>query len=157
MKTLFKLITLSAVAVVAYKAYEQSKKRKEEKEVNDTITIETPKFDLPKLESISKLDDALVQSYKVQTKVMMDSYPSNQMIDIVHTITFNDKEPLDKFCEYLKKSNIEYKINGDNLSINLTNTINTDVQEAFNTIIKVAEMTVENDGVYQGWVFENLK
>ena len=45
----------------------------------------------------------------------------------------------------------------DNLSINLKETIHTDVQEAFNHIIKIADMSSENNGLYHGWVFENLK
>ena len=45
----------------------------------------------------------------------------------------------------------------DNLSINLKYTIMTDVQEAFNSIIKVAELSLDYQGIYQGWVFENLK
>ncbi len=157
MKTLLKLITLSAAAVVAYKVYESNKKRKEENDVKDIVTIETPTQVLPKLLVESKLDDSLIQSYKVQSKVMMDSYPSNQSIDIVHTITFIDTENLKKFAEYLKQSNIHHDINMDNLSINLKITIQTDVQEAFNSIIKFAELGLEYNGIYQGWVFENLK
>lgn len=157
MKTLLKLITLSAAAVVAYKVYESNKKRKEENDVKDIVTIETPTQVLPKLLVESKLDDSLIQSYKVQSKVMMDSYPSNQSIDIVHTITFIDTENLKKFAKYLKQSNIHHDINMDNLSINLKITIQTDVQEAFNSIIKFAELGLEYNGIYQGWVFENLK
>ena len=157
MKTLLKLITLSAAAVVAYKVYESNKKRKEENDVKDIVTIETPTQVLPKLLVESKLDDSLIQSYKVQSKVMMDSYPSNQSIDIVHTITFIDTDNLKKFTEYLKQSNIHHDINMDNLSINLKITIQTDVQEAFNSIIKFAEMSLDYHGIYQGWVFENLK
>ena len=157
MKTLLKLITLSAAAVVAYKVYESNKKRKEENDVKDIVTIETPTQVLPKLLVESKLDDSLIQSYKVQSKVMMDSYLSNQSIDIVHTITFIDTDNLKKFTEYLKQSNIHHDINMDNLSINLKITIQTDVQEAFNSIIKFAEMSLDYHGIYQGWVFENLK
>ena len=157
MKTLLKLITLSAAAVVAYKVYESNKKRKEENDVKDIVTIETPTQVLPKLLVESKLDDSLIQSYKVQSKVMMDSYPSNQSIDIVHTITFIDTDNLKKFTKYLKQSNLHHDINMENLSINLKLTIQTDVQEAFNSIIKFAEMSLDYHGIYQGWVFENLK
>ncbi len=157
MKTLLKLITLSAAAVVAYKVYESSKKRIEEKDVKDFVTIETPTQVLPELLAKSNLDDSLIQSYKVQSKVMMDSYPSNHSIDIVHTITFIDSENLKKFAKYLKQSNIHHEVNMDNLSINLKITIQTDVQEAFNSIIKFAEMSLDYHGIYQGWVFENLK
>ena len=75
MKTLLKLITLSAAAVVAYKVYESNKKRKEEKDASEIVTIDTPSQGLPELLVESKLDDSLIQSYKVQSKVMMDSYP----------------------------------------------------------------------------------
>ena len=88
---------------------------------------------------------------------MMDSYPSDHSIDIVHTVTFETLEKLNEFSNLLKQSNFSFKINDDNLSINLRSTIKTDVQEAFNSIIKVAEMSLENGGIYQGWVFENLK
>lgn len=154
MKTLIKLITLSAAAMLAYKAYENNKKKKEVKEV---VEIEIPMVVLPKLNGESKLDDALIQSFKVQSKVMMDSYPSNGLIDIVHTITFIDIDQLNKYAEYLKQQNCKPVINTDNLSINLRNTIKTDAQEAFNEIIKVAESTLDFHGIYQGWVFENLK
>lgn len=157
MKTLLKLITLSAAAVVAYKVYESSKKRIEEKDLKDIVTIETPTQVLPDLLVESKLDDSLIQSYKVQSKVMMDSYPLNHSIDIVHTITFIDTDNLKKFTKYVKQSNLNHDINMDNLSINLKITIQTDVQEAFNSIIKFAEMSLDYHGIYQGWVFENLK
>ena len=155
MKTLLKLVTLSVAAAVAYKVYEQNKKKQEDAKV--IVPIERKSSDLPELNIETKLDSGLIKSYKVQAKVMMDSYPSNQSIDIVHTITFIDTENLKKFAEYLKQSNIHHDINMDNLSINLKETIHTDVQEAFNHIIKIADMSSENNGLYQGWVFENLK
>ena len=157
MKTLFKLITLSAAAVVAYKVYEKNKKKKEELEIKEVFISETPEQVLPILLAKSKLEDALIQSYRVQSKVMMDSYPSNQMIDIVHSIIFKSIDNLNQFSNLLEPFNFSYEINEDNLSINLRGTIKTDVQEAFNSIIKVAEMSLENNGIYQGWVFENLK
>lgn len=157
MKTLFKLITLSAAAVVAYKVYEKNKKKKEEQEIKEVFISETPEQVLPILLAKSKLEDALIQSYRVQSKVMMDSYPSNQMIDIVHSIIFKSIDNLNQFSNLLEPFNFSYEINEDNLSINLRGTIKTDVQEAFNSIIKVAEMSLENNGIYQGWVFENLK
>lgn len=157
MKTLFKLITLSAAAVVAYKVYEKNKKKKEEQEIKEVFISETPEQVLPILLAKSKLEDALIQSYRVQSKVMMDSYPSNQMIDIVHSIIFKSIDNLNQFSNLLEPFNFSYEINEDNLSINLRSTIKTDVQEAFNSIIKVAEMSLENGGIYQGWVFENLK
>lgn len=154
MKTFIKLITLSAAAMLAYKAYENNKKKEEVKEV---VEIETPIIALPKLDGESKLNDALIQSFKVQSKVMMDSYPSNGLIDIVHTIAFIDINQLNKYAEYLKQQNYYPAINTDDLSINLQNTIKTDAQEAFNEIIKVAESTLDYHGIYQGWGFENLK
>ncbi|MHB8096270.1 MAG: hypothetical protein ACYDEI_01270 [Erysipelotrichaceae bacterium] len=157
MKTLLKLITLSAAAVVAYKVYESNKKRKEKKDASEIVTIDTLSQGLPELLVESKLDDSLIQSYKVQSKVMMDSYPSNQIIDIIHTVTFTDTDNLKKFTKYLKQSKVNHDINMDNLSINLKSTIQTDVQEAFNSIIKFAEMSLDYHGIYQGWVFENLK
>jgi len=157
MKTLFKLITLSAAAVVAYKIYDNHKKKKDEQEIKAVYLSETPEQVLPVLMGESNLDDALIQSYKVQSKVMMDSYPSNQIIDIVHSVTFGSTEKLSIFSNLLKQANFSFEINDDNLSINLRSTIKTDVQEAFNSIIKVAEMSLENGGIYQGWVFENLK
>lgn len=157
MKTLFKLITLSAAAVVAYKVYEKNKKKKEEQEIKEVFISETPEQTLPVLQDESKLENTLIQSYRVQSKVMMDSYPSNQMIDIVHSVTFKSIDNLNQFSNLLEPFNFSYEINEDNLSINLRGTIKTDVQEAFNSIIKVAEMSLENNGIYQGWVFENLK
>lgn len=157
MKTLFKLITLSAAAVVAYKVYEKNKKKKEEQEVKEVYLSETPEQTLPVLQGESKLENTLIQSYRVQSKVMMDSYPLDHSIDIVHTVTFETLEKLNEFSNLLKQSNFSFIINDDNLSINLRSTIKTDVQEAFNSIIKVAEMSLENGGIYQGWVFENLK
>lgn len=154
MKTLIKLITLSAAAVLAYKAYEKNKKQTE---IKENIEIDSPKRELPELNGETKLSDALVQSFKVQSKVMMDSYPSDSLIDIVHTISFIDSEQLDKYADYLSQQNINYERNIDDLSINLRNTIKTDSQEAFNEIIKIAESTLDYHGIYQGWVFENLR
>jgi hypothetical protein len=153
MKTLLKLITLSAAAVIAYKAYEKNKKKNEVKEV---VQFDSVVQKLPELLVESKLEDSLIQSFKVQSKVMMDSYPSNHLIDIKHTISFIDIDQLNKYSDYLKQQNFIYEINND-LSINLRHTINTDAQDAFNEIIKVAESTLEYHGIYQGWVFENLK
>lgn len=154
MKTFIKLITLSAAALFAYKAYENNKKKNE---VKEKIKIESPISELPKLSGESKLDDALIQSFRVQSKVMMDAYPSNSLIDIIHTIAFIDNDQLNKYAEYLKQHDYNPVINTDDLSINLQNTIKTDAQEAFNEIIKVAESTLDYHGIYQGWVFENLK
>ena len=105
----------------------------------------------------SKLDDALIQSFKVQAKVMMGIYPINHQIDIVHTICFIDSNQLNNYSEYLKQLNLSPVTNIDDLSINLRHTIKTDAQEAFNEIIKVAQSTLDYHGIYQGWVFENLK
>lgn len=153
MKTLLKLITLSAAAVIAYKAYEKNKKKNEVKEV---VQFDTTVQKLPELVTESKLDESLIQSFKVQSKVMMDAYPSDQLIDIKHTVSFIDSDQLNTYSEYLKQQNYIYEINND-LSINLRHTIKTDAQDAFNEIIKVAESTLEYHGIYQGWVFENLK
>lgn len=154
MKTLLKLITLSAAAVIAYKAYEKNKKNNE---VEEVIKIDQSTQVLPELLEPTKLDEALIRSFKVQSKVMMDSYPSNHEIDIVHTVTFIDSDQLNKFIKYIQELNISHEPNMDNLSINLKYTIMTDVQEAFNSIIKVAELSLDYQGIYQGWVFENLK
>lgn len=154
MKTLLKLITLSAAAVIAYKAYENNKRNNEVKEI---IKIKPQELSLPELNVTSRLDDTLVQSFKVQSKVIMDSYPKNHLIDIIHTICFIDDVQLKKYDKYLSKENNNHENNMDDLSINLRNTINTDAQEAFNDIIKVAESTLDYHGIYQGWVFENLK
>jgi len=153
MKTLLKLITLSAAVVIAYKAYETNKKKNEAKEV---VQFDTTVQKLPELFGDSKLNEALIQSFKVQSKVMMDNYPSDHSIDIMHTISFIDSDQLNTYSEYLKQQNYNYEIN-DDLSINLRYTIETDAQDAFNEIIKVAESTLEYHGIYQGWVFENLK
>jgi hypothetical protein len=154
MKTLLKLITLSAAAVIAYKAYENNKKKNEVREI---IKIEPQELILPELTVTTRLEDALVQSFKVQTKVMIDSYPRDHSIDISHTISFIDDVQLEKYAKYLSKENTNHEKNMDDLSINLRNTIKTDAQEAFNDIIKVAESTLDYHGIYQGWVFENLK
>jgi len=110
MKTLFKLITLSAAAVVAYKVYEKNKKKKEEQEVKEVYLSETPEQTLPVLQGESKLENTLIQSYRVQSKVMMDSYPSDHSIDIVHTVTFETLEKLNEFSNLLKQSNFSFKI-----------------------------------------------
>jgi hypothetical protein len=154
MKTLLKLITLSAAAVIAYKAYENSKKNNE---VKENVKVDTIEQVLPKLVGPTRLNDALVQSFKVQSKVMIDSYPRNHSIDINHTISFIDESQLIKYAKYLSKENINHEKNMDDLSINLRSTIKTDAQEAFNDIIKVAESTLDYHGIYQGWVFENHK
>lgn len=154
MKTLLKLIALSAAAVIAYKAYENSKKNNE---VKETIKIEPQELTLPELTVTSRLDDALVQSFRVQTKVMIDSYPKDHSIDIIHTVCFIDDVQLKKYAKYLSKEKSSHEKNMDDLSINLRSTIKTDAQEAFNDIIKVAESTLDYHGIYQGWVFENLK
>ncbi len=154
MKTLLKLITLSAAAVIAYKAYEKNKKNNE---VNEIINIEPQDLTLPELTITSRLDDALVQNFRVQSKVMMDSYPKDHSIDIIHTVCFIDDVQLKKYAKYLNKEKSNHEKNMDDLSINLRSTIKTDAQEAFNDIIKVAESTLDYHGIYQGWVFENLK
>jgi hypothetical protein len=154
MKTLLKLITLSVAAVIAYKAYENNKKNNEVKEISRTEPIEPV---LPELNSSTRLNDALIQSFKVQSKVMIDSYPKNNSIDIIHTISFIEENQLKKYEKYLNKENIKHENNMDDLSINLRSTIKTDAQEAFNDIIKVAESTLDYHGIYHGWVFENLK
>lgn len=153
MKTLLKLMTLTAAAVVAYKAYEKKKSKKEDEKI---INIDKIEHELPELVETSNLDEALVQSFKVQSKVMMDSYPTNHLIDIIHTITFKNIEQFNKFIEIIKELDIVHVQNLDNLSINLKQTIHTEAQEAFNSIIKIAELSLDK-GNYQGWVFENLK
>ena len=155
MKTLLKLVTLSVAAVVAYKVYEQNKKKQEDAKV--IVPIERKSCDLPELNIETKLDSGLIQSYKVQAKVMMDSYPSGKLIDLIHTVTFAEQEQLNRFIKTIQELSIDHEVNMDNLSINLKETIHTDVQEAFNHIIKIADMCSENNGLYHGWVFENLK
>ena len=71
MKTLLKLVTLSVAAAVAYKVYEQNKKKQEDAKV--IVPIERKSSDLPELNIETKLDSGLIQSYKVQAKVMMDT------------------------------------------------------------------------------------
>ena len=100
MKTLLKLMTLTAAAVVAYKAYEKNKSKKEDEKI---INIDKIEHELPELVETSNLDEALIQSFKVQSKVMMDSYPNNHLIDIIHTITFNNIEQFNKFIEIIKE------------------------------------------------------
>ena len=155
MKTLLKLVTLSVAAAVAYKVYEQNKKKQEDAKV--IVPIERKSSDLPELNIETKLDSGLIQSYKVQAKVMMDSYPSGKLIDLIHTVTFAEQEQLNRFVKTIQELSIDHEVNMDNLSINLKETIHTDVQEAFNHIIKIADMSSENSGLYHGWVFENLK
>ena len=148
MKTLLKLVTLSVAAAVAYKVYEQNKKKQEDAKV--IVPIERKSSDLPELNIETKLDSGLIQSYKVQAKVMMDSYPSGKLIDLIHTVTFAEQEQLNRFIKTIQELSIDHEVNMDNLSINLKETIHTDVQEAFNHIIKIADMSSENNGLYHG-------
>lgn len=158
MKKRIALAAVIAASALAYAAVKSAKTRKmSAQKPEGAEPIKPVAESLPKLPEASTLSPSLLESYRVQCKVMMDGYPSDKSIDIVHHVEFKDPLKLKAFAEASRNSGQTVSEDTDRLAVTLRKTITTDAQTAYREIVKVAESALAQDGLYQGWILENCR
>ncbi len=156
MKKRLALLTVVAAGAVAYSALKNKKKviKTEEKErvVEENTTVQ-----LPKLPEKSAISDTLLESYRVQCQVMMDGYPEEMKIDIVHHIDLSDSSKTLDLADKLRALAYEVNDQPESLSLKVIECIDTNAQQAFDAIVKIAEIADKENAIYQGWILENCR
>lgn len=119
------------------------------------IVPKVTKPELPKLPEDSLLSGSLLESYRVQCQVMMDGYPENMHIEILHHCEFKDSNEVMSCAEILRKDGYNVEEHLDELALVASLTIQTEAQKAFDDVVKIATFTQNHDGLYQGWILDN--
>ena len=148
MKTLLKLVALGAAAY----GVAQLVKKNKQKDLPAKLNVEKPDTDLATVTEGITLDPAIVQNYRVQTKVLLDAFPNASVLDCTHTISFVDEVN----CEIFKtKLAPEYQLleQTDAVHCVFKEQIKADAQSAFDAVLKVAQMAANAHGIYQDYHF----
>lgn len=159
MKKRLALLSVIAAAAVAYNALKNRKSEAIEnvENIEKENSVEAKKIELPNLPQQSILSDALLESYRTQCRVMMDAFAANKEIDVIHHIEMKDTASLKAFAKVLKDAKYRVKKCDDSVSLDVTESIATDAQLAFDAVEKMASMTQKEEGLYQGWIFDNCR
>lgn len=148
MKTLLKLVALGAAAY----GVAQLVKKNKQKDLPAKLNVEKQNPELASVVEDINLDPAIVQNYRVQTKVLLDAFPSASTMDCVHTISFVDEVN----CEIFKtKLAPEYQLleQTDAIHCVFKEQIKAEAQSAFDAVLRVAQMAANAHGIYQDYHF----
>lgn len=156
MKKRLALLTVIAASAVAYTALRNKKKVDVKEEVEEKL-VEVKPIELPQLPKDSALSSTLLESYRVQCQVMMDGYPEDMKIDLIHHIDVKDSQKVMELAQLLRANGYEVEDQIENLSLQVTETIETSAQSAFNQVVKCAEIVQKEKAMYGGWVLDNCR
>ena len=148
MKTLLKLVALGAAAY----GVTQLVKKNKQKNVPAKLDLDKHEPELAKVAEEVTIDPTIVQNYRVQTKVLLEAFPENSMLDCVHTISFVDEVN----CEIFKTElSSEYTLleQSDAFHCVFKEQVNSDAQSAFDAVLKVAQLAANAHGIYQDYHF----
>ena len=148
MKTLLKLVALGAAAY----GVTQLVKKNKQKNVPAKLNVDKHDPELAKVAEEVTIDPTIVQNYRVQTKVLLEAFPENSMLDCVHTISF----VAEVNCEIFKtKLSSEYTLleQSDAFHCVFKEQVNSDAQRAFDAVLKVAQLAANAHGIYQDYHF----
>ncbi len=157
MKKRLALLTVIAAGAVAYTALKNKKKIIIEEDVDAQEELEVKPIELPSLPKKSKLSSALLESYRVQCQVMMDGYPEEMKIDLIHHIDVSDSSMALECADKLKAAGYQVEENIEHLSLHVVETIDTSAQMAFDHVVKMAELAQKEKAMYQGWILDNCR
>lgn len=141
---------LGAAAATAYvvKKIKQSK--------TDSVAPIEPSVtphDYPEDNQTNSLPQSLLNSFKVQCKVMLDVYQKDAKIKIVHFIDLSNGQAVASFMDQLKA--LPYSMSTKPSSmLELRLEITADTQKAYDEIVKIAQLCADNHALYKGWIFE---
>lgn len=148
MKTLLKLFALGAAAY----GVTQVVKKNKQKDLPKKLNINKQALDLAVVPEGVTLDPAIVQNYRIQTKVLLDAFPQGSGLDCIHTISFVDEVN----CEIFKtKIGLEYVVldHQDAYHCVIKEHVSADVQSAFDAVLKVARHASAAHGIYEDYHF----
>lgn len=156
MKKRLALLAVLAVGALTVAALKNQKKKIAESVKNDDPILE-PQLILPELPKESLLSKVLLESYRVQCQVMMDGYPEDMTLDIHHRIECEDLNQRDILLSSFENLGYTKQESNQDLNILILKSITTSSQEAFDSVLEVAEFTHLKGAKYQGWIFENCR
>lgn len=148
MKTLLKLFALGAAAY----GVAQLVKKNKQKDLPRKLKIDKQSLDLAVVPEGVMLDLAIVQNYRIQTKVLMEAFPQGSALDCIHTISFVDEVN----CEIFKtKIAADYALieHKDAYHCVFKEQVLADTQSAFDTVLKVAKLASSAHGIYEDYHF----
>ena len=148
MKTLLKIVALGAAAYGVAQLVKKNKQTIKHAKLN----IDRNLPPLAKVAEDVKLDPAVVESYRVQTKVLLDAFPYASSLDCLHTISFVDEIN----CEIFKqKLTPEYALveQTDDRHCVIKEQISADPQSAFDAVLKMAQLASKIHANYHDFHF----
>ncbi len=148
MKTLLKLVTLGATAY----GVTQLVKKNKLKNAPAKLNVDKTDFELAKVAEDVTIDPAIVQNYRVQTKVLLEAFPENSLLECIHTISFVDEVN----CEIFKtKLSSEHTLleQSDAVHCVFKEHVKADAQDAFDAVLKAAQVAANAHGIYQDYHF----
>lgn len=148
MKTLLRLFALGAAAY----GVAQLVKKNKQKDLPVKLDLDEQAPELANIPEGLTLDPAIVQNYRVQTKVLLDAFPDANMLECTHTISFVDEVN----CEIFKtRIAHEYDLIAETDAVHcvIKEQIKADTQSAFDAVLKVAQLAANAHGIYQDYHF----
>ena len=157
MKKRLALLTVLAAGAVAYSTLKNRKKLEKIEEKDSETAVENRSVHVPILPKKSILSNTLLESYRVQCQVMMDGYPEEMQIDLIHHIDCSDSSNTLALADKLRTAGYDVTDQLESLSLRIVECIDTDAQKAFDAIVKIAEIAQEENVLYQSWKLENSR
>lgn len=154
---LLTVVAASAVAVASFKKY-QEKQKAQAKPLNlEPIQGKDLSDRLPKHPETSHLSSTLLESYRVQCHVMMDAYPEDKQIDVLHHLETQDASSYETLRLDLIHRGFNFDEKPNHHALIVKQTIQTKAQEAYDAVCEIAGIAQSLNAQYQGWIFENCR
>jgi len=161
MKKVIPVLAILSAGATAYVAYRSKRSKDKAKLINlsnqdealhfgsDDIDFNTPCS--PETVHLTKAD---LENYRIQSKVMLESYSTEDEIQIDHFVEFETNEDLIGFIRVIK--GLGYRLNEvDERSVTISHTCKANEEELLVGITEVVEATYAKHGNYSGWQINN--
>jgi|GEM_PF-2492595 len=161
MKKVIPVLAVLSAGVVAYVAYRSKRSKDKAKLINLSNQDEAfhfgsddMDFDTPCSPETVHLTKADLENYRIQSKVMLEPYVSEDQIQIDHFVEFETNEDLIGFIRVVK--GLGYRLNEvDERSVTISHSCKANEEELLVGITEVVEATYAKHGNYKGWQINN--
>jgi hypothetical protein len=150
MKKTIPVLAFLGIAAAAYAAYRKNKSHK-------TVKIKTDDEDWGHFSDGSEsdlpqqVDDRAKQSYRIQARLLAEGYGENDMLDLIHKVSFDTSDAMFAFVKNVKAKQYNLDEAGADNSVTVRLNMPATADAIYASILEVAEMAFSNHGSYRGF------
>jgi hypothetical protein len=150
MKKTIPVLAFLGIAAAAYAAYRKNKALKAVKikasEEDWGHFSDDPEVDLPQ-----QVDDRAKQSYRIQARLLAEGYGENDVLDMIHKVSFDTSDAMFAFVKGAKAKHYNLDEAGADNSVTVSLQMPATADAIYASILEVAEMAFSNHGSYRGF------